>query len=159
MFSVVLSISTYPNLNSDVKKGAEEVTRRTRSAIRKVIPCDVLDPNVVSEDHRELFDVVLSCLCLESACMDETTYKTAMRNIGGLVRNGGLLILCGVNGCHKYTVGQVTFPCLPLTEDLVKDSLIQAGFKVKSWNILNIDNSMNESGELSSAFVVAAEKE
>ncbi|KAM7308961.1 indolethylamine N-methyltransferase-like [Ixodes scapularis] len=52
---------------SDVKKGALEIMERTRSSIRKVVPCNVLEPGVLPEEHRETFDVVLSCNCLEVA--------------------------------------------------------------------------------------------
>ncbi|KAM7298404.1 nicotinamide N-methyltransferase [Ixodes scapularis] len=141
---------------SDVKRGAEEITTRTRNAVRKVIPCDVLDPRVLPEEHWEKFDVVLSCLCLESACPDEDSFRKAAKNVGGLVGDGGLLILCGVLGCREYTVGEVTFPCLYLTQDMVKDALVRAGFQVKLWRCL--EESVRSSAIIESAFVVMAEK-
>ncbi|XP_029823224.2 nicotinamide N-methyltransferase [Ixodes scapularis] len=141
---------------SDVKRGAEEITTRTRNAVRKVIPCDVLDPRVLPEEHWEKFDVVLSCLCLESACPDEDSFRKAAQNVGGLVGDGGLLILCGVLGCREYTVGGVTFPCLDLTPDTVKDALVRAGFQVKLWRCL--EESVRSSAVIESAFVVMAEK-
>ncbi|KAM7298894.1 nicotinamide N-methyltransferase [Ixodes scapularis] len=141
---------------SDIKRGAEEITARTRKAIRKVVPGDVLVPGVLPEEHQEKFDVVLSCLCLEAASPDEATFRTAFQNVGDLVLEGGLLILCGVLGCREYSVGGVKFPCLCLKPDTVKDALVRAGFKVNLWRCLDEPSPLTPT--IDSAYVVAAEK-
>ncbi|KAM7304281.1 nicotinamide N-methyltransferase-like [Ixodes scapularis] len=82
----------------DLQSGAKEIEERTRRAIKKTIPCNILDPNVLSKEHRETFDVVFSSLCLESASLDEQTYQKNTQNIGNLVAPGGYLILCGIAG-------------------------------------------------------------
>ncbi|CAN7998350.1 unnamed protein product [Ixodes hexagonus] len=141
---------------SDIKRGSEEITARTRSAVRKVVPCDVLIPGVLPEEHREKFDVVLSCLCLESACNDEAAFRRATQNVGDLVHDRGLLILCGVLGSPEYTVGRVKFPTVYLTPDLVKDAVVRAGFQIKLWRCLEGPDRLTAT--IKSAFVVAAEK-
>ncbi|CAN7937978.1 unnamed protein product [Ixodes hexagonus] len=141
---------------SDLKQGSEEITARTRSAVRKVVPCDVLTPGVLPEEHREKFDVVLSCSCLESACMDEATFRQATQNVGDLVHGKGLLILSGVLGCRHYPVGAVKFPLLYLTPDMVKDAVARAGFRIKLWRRLGGPDPLTATIE--AAFVVAAEK-
>lgn len=138
---------------SDLKRRAEEITRRTRSAVRKVIPCDVLVPGVLPEEHREKFDVVLSSLCLESACLDEAAFSAATQNVGGLVQEGGLLILCGVLGSSGYTVGGIKFPTVYLKPGIVKNALMRAGFQIKRWRSLDDSDS-----PVDSPFVVVAEK-
>ncbi|CAN7949312.1 unnamed protein product, partial [Ixodes hexagonus] len=138
---------------SDIKRGSEEIAERTREAVRKVIPCDVLSPGVLREEDWERFDVVLSSLCLESACVDEATFREATRNVGSLVRQGGLLILCGVLGCQEYTVGDVKFPHLYLTLDTVKEAMVKAGFEIKLWRCPDGSTSI-----IDSPFVVTAEK-
>ncbi|KAG0409931.1 hypothetical protein HPB47_012937, partial [Ixodes persulcatus] len=82
----------------DAKIGAMDIEERTRRAVKKVIPCDVLNPSVLPKEHEEVFDVVLSILCIQSASQDETTYQRAIRNVTSLIRKGGHLILCGLAG-------------------------------------------------------------
>ncbi|CAN7941664.1 unnamed protein product [Ixodes hexagonus] len=138
---------------SDIKRGSGEIEARTRKAVRKVIPCDVLSPGVLREEDREKFDVVLSSLCLESACMDEATFREATQNVGSLVRDGGLLILCGILGCQDYTVGEVKFPCLYLTSDAVKKAVVRAGFQIRRSCFSGDSTTI-----IDSPFVVAAER-
>lgn len=114
-------------------KGGEEILRRTRKAIRKVVPCNALDPRVLPEEHWETFDVVLSSLCLESAACDDETYIRGVSNIASLVKPGGTLILCGVGGCSEFFCGETYFPSGDLNVDLIKDALQQAGFKIMTW--------------------------
>ncbi|KAG0443121.1 hypothetical protein HPB47_015266 [Ixodes persulcatus] len=108
------------------------------------------------KEHQEKFDVVLSCLCLKAASLDEATFRTVTQNVGDLIHEGGLLILCGVLGCHEYSVGGVKFPCLCLTPDTVKDALVQAGFQVNLWRCL--DKPAPLTPTIDSAYVVAAQK-
>ncbi|XP_040067182.2 phenylethanolamine N-methyltransferase-like [Ixodes scapularis] len=141
---------------SDIKRGAEEITARTRKAIRKVVPGDILTPGVLQKEHQEKFDVVLSCFCLEAASLDEATFRTATQNVGDLIYEGGILILCGVLGRHEFSVGGVKFPCLCLTPGAVKDAVVRAGFRVNLWRSLYKPGPLTPT--IDSAYVVAAEK-
>ncbi|KAG0426748.1 hypothetical protein HPB47_026174 [Ixodes persulcatus] len=80
---------------SDIKNGALEIIERTRSAIRKVVPCDVLEPGVLPMEHRETFDVVLSSGCLDAAAADHESFRRVICNVAPLVKPGGLLVICG----------------------------------------------------------------
>ncbi|XP_029851480.2 nicotinamide N-methyltransferase-like [Ixodes scapularis] len=122
--------------HTDIKSGAKDIEERTRRAIKKVIPCNVLDPRVLPEEHREMFDVVLCSHCLEAACADESSFQKAMQNIGNLVVRGGHLILGIIAGSHEYEVGGITLPSLALSDTMVKDALAKAGFEIKRWNTL-----------------------
>ncbi|KAM7304095.1 hypothetical protein ISCGN_013995 [Ixodes scapularis] len=90
---------------NDVKKGASEIMKRTRSAIRKVVPCDVLEPGVLPEEHKETFDVVLSSGCLDAVAADHESFRMVVCNVGTLVKPGGLLVIMGAFGVKHYTVG------------------------------------------------------
>lgn len=147
--------------HTDVKSGAKGIEERTRRAIRKVIPCNVLEPRVLPEEHRETFDVVFSSHCLECACADEKSYQEAMRNIGNLVVRGGHLILCVIAGSYEYLVGGATLPSLPLTETMVKDALARAEFEIKRWNAFDRNDTPEASKTpecWQSSFVVLAQK-
>lgn len=120
---------------SDIKKGALEVLERTRSAIRKVVPCDVLEPGVLPEEHRETFDVVMSNGCLESATTDHESFRTALFNVGTLAKPGGLLVLVGAGGLKSYPVGAAEFAHANLTEDALKQAVTDAGFQIKVYRL------------------------
>ncbi|XP_040067554.1 nicotinamide N-methyltransferase-like [Ixodes scapularis] len=142
----------------DLQSGAKEIEERTRRAIKKTIPCNILDPNVLSKEHRETFDVVFSSLCLESASLDEQTYQKNTQNIGNLVAPGGYLILCGIAGSLEYSVGGIKFPSLCLTSTIVTNSLINAGFEVKRWSSLDKDATFDDPERWDYVFVVVAQK-
>ncbi|CAN7991162.1 unnamed protein product, partial [Ixodes pacificus] len=116
---------------TDVKSGAREIEQRTRKAIRKVVFCNVLDPQVLPQEHKETFDVVLTCLCLESACLDEGTYKKAVKNLANLVTYGGYLIVCGIYGSDDYCVNGVSFPVLAASVDLAKEAIARCGLEIE----------------------------
>ncbi|XP_029851366.2 nicotinamide N-methyltransferase [Ixodes scapularis] len=138
----------------DAKRGAEDIEERTRAAVKKVIHCDVLDPNVLPEEHTEVFDVVLSCLCFGTASRDEETFQRVVRNVSGVIREGGHLIFCAIAGSSQYTFAGVEYRGLCLTEAMVEAALISAGLRVRRWDLLDISST----GGTRFAFVVLAEK-
>ncbi|CAN8022306.1 unnamed protein product, partial [Ixodes persulcatus] len=142
----------------DAKKGAMDIEERTRGAVKKVIPCDVLNPSVLPKEHEEVFDVVLSSLCLQCAAQDETTYQRANRNISSLIRKGGHLILCGTAGSTEYTFGNVTFPDLCLSKAMVEDALSRSGLEIIRWSSLDSPISSESKKRCDFAYVVLAEK-
>lgn len=140
---------------SDTKKGALEILERTRSSIRKVVHCDVLKPGVLPQEHEEVFDVVLSCNCIESAIEDHESFRCAVCNVGSLVKPGGLLVLVGLGGLGKFTIGDHEMPMANLTDDVVKGAVADAGFKL---NVYRAEN-MGAIGQPEVfAFVLAAHK-
>ncbi|KAM7307404.1 indolethylamine N-methyltransferase-like [Ixodes scapularis] len=118
----------------DIKKGAVEILERTRLAIRKVVPCDVLEPGVLPEEHRETFDVVMSNGCLASATTDHESFRAALFNVGTLAKPGGLLVLVTAVGVKSYPVGTTNFVHANLTEDAVKQAVADAGFQIKVYH-------------------------
>lgn len=123
---------------SDIKKGALEILERTRSAIRKVIPCDVLEPGVLPLEHRETFDVVLSSGCLDAAAADHESFRRVARNVSTLVKPGGLLVIMGVGGIKSYNVGTVYFPHANLTENVLKEAVTDAGFRIEKYHPIKL---------------------
>ncbi|XP_040074483.1 nicotinamide N-methyltransferase-like [Ixodes scapularis] len=142
----------------DAKCGAKDIEERTRAAIKKVIPCNVLDTNVLPEEHDELFDVVFSSLCLAAASRDEEAFRRVTRNVSGLIRDGGHLIFCGVVGSREYTVAGIKFPKVSLTKAMVEDALGGAGLQLKRWSSLDKPVASDTPLHWDFAFVVLAEK-
>ncbi|KAM7304879.1 indolethylamine N-methyltransferase-like [Ixodes scapularis] len=87
---------------SDIKKGALEIIERTRSAIRKVVPCDVLEPGVLPMEHRETFDVVISNGCLDAAAADHESFRRTRR----LLTCHTKLHSCSVDAVQKWLTGR-----------------------------------------------------
>ncbi|KAM7304951.1 nicotinamide N-methyltransferase [Ixodes scapularis] len=144
---------------TDVKCGAREIEERTRMAIRKVVFCNVLDPQVLPEEHNEPFDVVLTSLCLESACLDEGTYKKAVQNLANLVTHRGYLIMCGICGSDKYLVKGVTFPVFPVSVDLAKEAITRCGFEIERCSVIEQGASQaKDTCYWTQAFVILAQK-
>ncbi|CAN7949262.1 unnamed protein product, partial [Ixodes pacificus] len=142
----------------DAKIGAMDIEERTRGAVKKGIPCDVLNPSVLPKGHEEAFDVVLSSLCLQSASQDETTYLGVNRNVSSLIRKGGHLILCGLVGSTEYTFGNVTFHDVPLSKAIVEDALSRSGLDIIRWSSLDSPISSESQNKWDFAFVLLAEK-
>ncbi|KAM7308966.1 indolethylamine N-methyltransferase-like [Ixodes scapularis] len=140
---------------SDVKKGASEIMERTRSSIRKVVPCNVLEPGVLPEEHRETFDVVLSCNCLEGATADHESFRSVVKNVGSLVKPGGLFLLGGLGGLKSYFMGNANFIMANVTEDVIKEAVTDAGFQLKLYRTKNTEIAGNAGAF---AFILAARK-
>ncbi|CAN8020472.1 unnamed protein product [Ixodes persulcatus] len=140
----------------DVKKGALEILERTRLAIRKVVPCDVLKPGVLPEEHRETFDVIVSSGCLESATADHESFRRVVCNVGTLAKPGGLLILVGAGRVKSYPVGTVDFAHANVTEDVLREAVTDAGFEMKVFLTRGFKKVLETVDEF--LFVLAARK-
>ncbi|CAN8022387.1 unnamed protein product [Ixodes persulcatus] len=143
---------------SNINEGATEIAERTRRAIRKVVPCDILTPGVLPEEDRETFDVVLSCNCLEGSTADHESFQRALFNMAALVKPGGLLVLAGVGGISAYDVGRESFPMVDLTDDVIKQAMSNAGLQVKAFSTRMYDGPIVEAHGKRFGFVVAAQK-
>uniref|UniRef100_H9G6B1 Phenylethanolamine N-methyltransferase n=1 Tax=Anolis carolinensis TaxID=28377 RepID=H9G6B1_ANOCA len=105
----------------------EEKLRRT---IKQVLPCDVTLANPLDPLVLQPVDCVFSSYCLESACNDVPTYRSAVKNVGSLVKPGGHLIFAVILEETYYMVGPHKFNCLYLTPEIVTDAVKGAGFEV-----------------------------
>ncbi|XP_063293008.1 nicotinamide N-methyltransferase-like [Pelobates fuscus] len=124
-------------LEGDREKWREK-EEKLRSTIKHVLRCDVtksnpLDPLVISPA-----DGLISTLCLETACKDINSYRSALRNITSLLKPGGHLVLIGVLGDSFYKVGQQTFFCLPLDAQTVRGAVEDAGYTIKEMDVFLI---------------------
>lgn len=113
--------------------------RRIRKATKKVVPCNVLLPQVLPEEHWEMFDVVLSILCLEAAAKDKDTYETALGHVVDLVKPGGIIVLGGMCGNPGYFVGQTWFPDLRISEETIRGAFKALKLEVIRWEVRPLD--------------------
>ncbi|XP_077161291.1 nicotinamide N-methyltransferase-like [Paroedura picta] len=117
-------------LEGDREKWAqkEEKLRRT---IKQVLKCDVTQPNPLAPVSLPPADCLLSTLCLEGACKDLPTYRSAMKNISSLLKPKGHLVLFAILEETWYMVGQHKFSCLYLDQKSVEEALEEAGFVIE----------------------------
>ncbi|KAM9296647.1 nicotinamide N-methyltransferase-like [Gastrophryne carolinensis] len=136
----------------------KEKEARLRKAIRQVVKCDVLKSPPI-EGAVPQADCILSSLCLESACKDHKDYVTALHHMTSLLKPGGYLVLTGVMGNNYYTVGDVKFLCLNLTEPFIREALAGAGFTtVKVELSPKTKESLEDVADFSAYYFLVAQK-
>ena len=107
---------------------------RLRDALKKgdlsicgdvnVVNCPILDAKL--NVHR--YDIILSSLCLEDACLTLDTYKATIKRLSLLLKPGGFILLTHGRNQSFYTVVDKSFFALPINERDVRDALEQANF-------------------------------
>ncbi|XP_069108769.1 nicotinamide N-methyltransferase-like [Argopecten irradians] len=126
-----------------------------REKVRGVLAVDVhLEHPIGSDDGPQYFDVVTSSLCLEVASQTILEYKKAMRNVCGLLKPGGHLILVGLCGQSYYRVGDTTFSSLPLNRHQAEEILEELGHKLLSERWIKTKDSVLS--DTKGAFVIVA---
>ncbi|KAG0431459.1 hypothetical protein HPB47_021778 [Ixodes persulcatus] len=107
------------------------------------------------EGFRETFDVVLSCNCLEGATADHESFRSVVKNVGSLVKPGGLFLLGGLGGLKSYFMGNANFIMANVTEDVIKEAVTDAGFQLELYRTKNTEIAGNAGAF---AFILAARK-
>lgn len=103
---------------------------KVRRAIKQVLKCDVTQANPLAPTMVPQASCLLSLLCLEAACKDLPTFRSALKNISSLVKPGGHFILMTSLEDTFYMVGQHRFFCLYLTQEIIEDAVREAGFDI-----------------------------
>ena len=119
-------------------EGEHEIVQREeslRKAIKAVIPCDISkDPLIAEGFAGPCYDIVMSILCLESACETKDDYKAAIGKLTSLIKPGGYLLLyCSLKTMeHRghYHVGKNKFTFLGVSLEFVLKSLKDGGLQM-----------------------------
>ncbi|XP_064647397.1 nicotinamide N-methyltransferase-like [Lineus longissimus] len=117
-----------------------------RQATKHVVSCDVHQENPLAPLVFEPFDVIVSSLCLESACLDETSFRSAVKNVVSLLKPGGLFFLDGLQEKTSYEVGNMNFHKLPINNKIIKSAFKAADLTNLRWSKDNkhgTDNNAN----------------
>ncbi|NXS14205.1 NNMT methyltransferase, partial [Neodrepanis coruscans] len=117
-------------LEGDREKWAEK-QEKLRKKVKQVLKCDVTKANPTGPMSLPPADCIVSTLCLEGACKDLPTFRSALRNIGTLVKPGGHLVMVTVLRETYYAFNNQVFSCLSLEKHEVKEAVEAAGFEVK----------------------------
>ncbi|XP_062995668.1 nicotinamide N-methyltransferase-like [Elgaria multicarinata webbii] len=117
-------------LEGDREKWVDK-EEKVRRAIRQVLKCDVTHPSPLGLLALPPADCLLSSLCLEGACKDLPTYRSALKNISSLVKPKGHLVLYAILEDTYYIVGQQRFSSLYLERASVEVAVKEAGFAIE----------------------------
>jgi hypothetical protein len=105
-----------------------EREREARQRITRLLPSDAGEDNPLGPEMRGHFPLVTTHYCAEGATDSKDTWAIYMRNIAGLVCQGGTLILSACGAADYYTVGPKLFPCAGVDAHDVLRSLEENGF-------------------------------
>lgn len=117
-------------LEGDREKWAEK-QEKVRKKVRQVLKCDVTKANPTDPVSLPPADCIVSTLCLEAACKDLDTFRSALKHIGALVKPGGHLVMVTVLRETYYAFNKQVFSCLRLEKNTVEEAVEGAGFDVK----------------------------
>ncbi len=107
---------------------ALERERATRECVTRVVAADAGETDPLGPSMRGYYPLVTSHYCAEGATNDKATWRRYMRNIAGLVRAEGTLILSACGAADYYCIGERRFPCAGVNGHDLLDSLAENGF-------------------------------
>ena len=121
----------------------QEITTRLRNKIVDIVYCDVLSAGII-ENNISNFDCITTSLCLETACVTEDHFRSAIKNIYSLLNDTGYLIIIGDLQESTYTLlDGTTFKSLNVTKQFLENTLTQTGFMIKKLITLDQENKSN----------------
>jgi hypothetical protein len=107
----------------------ERVTQLTRCDASRTPPTDC---------HHDLYDVLLTNFCAESATSDRWQWQAYMTNIVSLLKPGGRLVISALEGATRYSVGSRWFPAVAISEDDMIELLEENGFPRKTIELRSV---------------------
>ncbi len=125
--------------------GDQQIQERencARQKIVRVVPCNLMSP--VAVDTGDLYDLAGCFYCLAEVARTPESFRTMIANVASLIRPGGALMIAALRSASFYHVRgdngeEVEFPCLAVTEPLVKQSLNDAGFEIGPGDVVSVD--------------------
>ncbi|KAL3870724.1 hypothetical protein ACJMK2_038768 [Sinanodonta woodiana] len=157
IFEYLLQMDTS---SSSLEKRQDELKMK----IKHIIKCDVTQPNPIVSTPVDgvVFDAITSSLCLEAASTTLQDYAKSVRNLRGLLKCGGHLVLVGVLEQTFYRVGDFRFQCTYISKDQLQDIYQKEGFEIISLKYSNEKYSAhkeeNEYSDCKNAFLMVAKK-
>ena len=125
---------------SEVKKREDDL----RKAVKAIVPCDITQDPPIAKGYEGPYDVVMSMLCIENACMTRQDYKAAVKRMATLVKIGGNLLLYSAvrnrdendNTPGYYYIGEQKHVQIALPLQFVLVTLKESGLAVVEMNML-----------------------
>ena len=116
------------------KDGQHAVLEREtmlRSILKDSFTCDVQQSPLCTPDYLKAPDIICVNFCIEFASPSIDKYTAILKEVFGLLKPKGFLVMACCLGCTKFMVNGVKFPGgITLNEKLTEDTLKEVGFVV-----------------------------
>ncbi|XP_074072818.1 nicotinamide N-methyltransferase-like [Macrotis lagotis] len=123
-------------LEGDREKWTEK-KEKLRERVKQFLKCYMIQSQTLDPISFPQADCLLSTYCLELAA-NLPTFQQSLKNLNGLLKPGGYVVLVTALKGNYYMVGDQRFSLLFLTQEEVEAALEKAGFiKEKSEVILH----------------------
>ncbi|XP_054448233.1 nicotinamide N-methyltransferase [Pteronotus mesoamericanus] len=129
-------VSYVCELEGNRMKGQEK-EEKLRKTIKQVLKCDVTQSQPLGAVSLPPADCLLSTLCLHAACPDLSAYCTALRNLSGLLKPGGYLVIMDALKSSYYVVGEQRFSSLSLGQEAIEAAVREAGYTIKQFEVIS----------------------
>ncbi|XP_071089280.1 nicotinamide N-methyltransferase-like [Haliotis cracherodii] len=116
------------------KRDISERVAGVRDKIRGILHCDIRDENLFSTNFLPQVDIITSSLCLEAVATDQASYEQYARNMVGMLKPGGHLVMFGCVGGTFYTLGSKRFISFGMSRDELKSTWKKVGIEIISWD-------------------------
>ena len=110
----------------DIAAMEDEVRRKTNV----VMACDIRQPNPLHPFPAASFDVVSCHSCVESVTTDREDFEGALRNIVGVCKPGGYLLMSFIKDALGYQVGNTRYQSVSVDEAYLREAMQGAGCEV-----------------------------
>ncbi|XP_045412484.1 nicotinamide N-methyltransferase [Lemur catta] len=124
------------DLEGNRVKGPEK-EEKLRQTVTQVLKCDVTQSQPLGAVSLQAADCLLSTLCLDAACPDLPTYRTALRNLRSLLKPGGFLVVADVLKCSHYMIGEQRFSSLAVDREAVEAAVREAGYAIEQFEVIS----------------------
>ena len=142
-----------PCSDADVEQRARDI----RTRVTRLIRCDASRTPPI-DCPQELYDVVLTNFCAESATSDRDQWRAYMANIVSVLKPGGRLIMSALKGATRYAVGSRSFPAVDISEDDLIELLEETGFPRKGIDVRSVPAD-RDTRDYEGLMLAVAEKE
>jgi len=122
--ALVLEAEGQTITESRIKKRAKLI----RSRVTKLMHCDAQSHSSPIDLQNVKYDLVTAHHCTDVAATTVKEWIQVLKNVTQIVLPGGWLMLSVTTGTRTYQVGDVTFQCVSLLPENIRDGLISAGY-------------------------------
>ena len=128
-----------------------------RSKIERLIYCDAKKTDPLGSAFRSPYDIVSVHFVLESITTEMAEWNVCVDHVAPLVRPHGYLLMCAIMGASSYRVGQLYFPAVPISPEMIETKLKQQHFAIMRTHAIEAEHK-DEQG-YDGIFMVLARKE
>ena len=114
--------------NQDDSNAVEKRIEMLQNKIKRVVFCDVKNPNLLPDCTGEKFDIIISNACIENLVTSVEEYEIVLKRIKSMLNDKGFFITMANLECSFYYINGKRHPCFPITEQNIVSCLERTGF-------------------------------